>query len=234
MKDKLRESKGSLILEATLILPVVFIILFALLFMGFIQHEQATMDGAAKRGALYAAKIFSDPAYEKVISGAKGDGNSDTVDLANTQFSFSGVGKDIQPYRYFLQNKSTIEKAAVSETSKVIQNSNTGLHDIDVNNINCTVKNYVFYQEITVTVESTFNLPKIFSIAGIPTEYDLEARAVMTVNDPDEFIRNTDFAKDLLVQVIEKLGVSAKIENIETKISESLEKVMEFKNKIFK
>lgn len=235
MKEKLKETKASLILEATIILPVIFIILFALLFMGFIQHEQATIDGAAKRGALYASKVFADPAYTKVIADAKGNGSQDAADLiSDSRFSFSGAGRDIQPYRYFLQSSAAIEQASVAETETIIQNSNTGLHDIDVNNIHCTVKNYVFYQEITVTVTSTFHLPKIFGVVGLPTDYDLNTRAVMTVNDPDEFIRNTDFAKDLIREVLEQTGLDKKIEGLEKKVSESLQKIVDFKNKIFK
>ena len=96
------------------------------------------------------------------------------------------------------------------------------------------IKNVVIYMEVTVTASASYGLPEIFGEFGLPTEYKIESRAVRSVNDPDEFIRNADLARDVVGDVLKKTGLDSKLEEIKKTVTERFEKIKDFKNKVFK
>ena len=227
---KIKEEKAAIILESTIVLPLVFVVLFAMIFMGFILHEQSTIDGAAKRGSIYAARLISDPQYSKVIAGAvSGASDPDAVDLFKAEYGFSSLAP-IKPYRYFSNSKGEMESLVTAEVKRIIDKSNTGLHKIDIDNIDYFQENKVIYQKVAIEITSTYKLPNVFAAFNLPTEFELKTRSAMTVNDPDEFIRNADFAVDLVSEVIRLVGET----DVGKSISEKLTKVIEFKDKLFK
>lgn len=52
---------GYALIENVAVMPVVFLIVYALLFAGFILHAQCTIEFAARRGSLYAGKLICAP-----------------------------------------------------------------------------------------------------------------------------------------------------------------------------
>ena len=64
---KLKSEEANSMVENVIILPLIFIILYAIILTCFIIHDRATLDGAAKRGALYAAHCISDPNYDDIL-----------------------------------------------------------------------------------------------------------------------------------------------------------------------
>ena len=109
---------------------------------------------------------------------------------------------------------------------KVINQSNTWMFNIEMDSIVCDIDNYVITQSIEVEVKASYHMPEVFHLLGMPETYDLTAGSVMTVSDQDEFIRNVDFAADLIGRAAEKLGVMEKV-------TEPLQKLMNFVSKVF-
>lgn len=236
MKNKIKilisKNKGNVIFEAVIILPIVFIVIFALFLLGFRLHEQTTLDGAAKRGVIYASKIIADPQYRTVTSASSVDGK-DIVDLNSENGDFTKMD-DIQPYRYFSWNIDDEKNAVENYVSDVIKKSNIGWDDIENVKITYDQKNYVIYQEVSLKITASYELPAIFGNFGLPTHYDIESRAVMAVNDPDEFIRNADLARDIVDNVLVATGADKKIDSVKEKVSSVFGKIIEYKNKLFK
>lgn len=230
---RIREDKGAVLFEAVIILPITFIVLFAMFLLGMHLHEQTTLDGAVARGAIYASKILSDPQYTKVTSKKYEDYNKDEVDLESADADFSS-NASIKPYRYFDIRKTQEEDMVESYVESMIKKSNIGLEDIENVSVNCSIKNVVIYMEVTVTASASYGLPEIFGEFGLPTEYKIESRAVRSVNDPDEFIRNADLARDVVGDVLKKTGLDSKLEEIKKTVTERFEKIKDFKNKVFK
>lgn len=230
---KVREDKGAVLFEAVILLPITFIVLFAMFLLGLHLHEQTTLDGAVNRGAIYASKILSDPQYTKVTSKNYEDYDKDEVDLESADTDFSNAAS-IKPYRYFDLNKTEEEGLIKTYVENMIEKSNIGLEDIENVSVNCSIKNVVIYMEVTVTATASYDLPEIFGNFGLPTEYKIESKAVRSVNDPDEFIRNADLAKDVVDDVLEMTGLDSKIDGIKTTVKERFGKIKDFKNKLFK
>lgn len=218
--EKLKNEEANSLVENVIIMPLIFIILYAIIMTCFIIHDRATLDGAAKRGALYAAHCIADPNYDDILrkSGSSAGSLDTSVDITQegAKFDFSQNGKDIKAYRYINNSSSKINEKVTAEIKAIIENTRIQWRDLKVEDIQYSCKNYFLYQEVTVTLEAHYPMAKFFKIIGLDDGFDYTVTAKMTVNDPDEFIRNADLVVDTIVQIDNKCG---------NKISESVSKV---------
>lgn len=221
------KESGYALVENMIVMPIVFLVLFALLFAGCILHAKCTIESAAKRGVIYATKLICDPQYEKITENAIDTSKGELNELSSEDYNFSAIGH-YQPYRYILSFKNdSIETKAKDYVQRIISQNTTWMFHIDTNSIECKAENFVLTQNVKIKVTASYYTPKIFHYLGIPETYDLVAQAVMTVSDQDEFIRNVDFAADLVKDIAEERKIAEKI-------SQPIEKLMNFVNKIFK
>lgn len=208
--SKLKSEKGNSMVENVIILPLIFIIIYAMIMTCFIIHDRSTLEAAAKRGAIYAARCISDPNYSKILQNSgNSQGTLDTsIDITdeNSQFSFTGIGKNIQPYRYITSSSSNINNQVVSEVESIVNKTRIPWRELEVDDIQYECVNKMLYQDVTVTLKANYPIPKFFGAFGIDTEYEYSVSAKMTVNDPDEFIRNADMVVDLITQVDNATG----------------------------
>ena len=90
-------------------------------------------------------------------------------------------------------------------------------------------KNMFIYQDVTVTVRATYNLPEFFQLVGLETKYVYESTAKTRTTDPDEFIRNADLIVDLVCMVDDKL-LGGSLQKVSGKISELATKLIDWIN----
>ncbi len=232
LKKRRSESDGYAVVENMAVLPVVFLVIYALLFAGFILHTQCTIESAARRGVLYGGRLICDPQYGRVTARAADASQGELNEMSGSDWNFA-YGSDIsyQPYRYipFLNGDyfGEVDRSVEDYVRKILSQGTTWMFRIDEGGVDCEAKNYVLSQNLTVKVTASYPLPKLFSWLGLPEAYELKAQAVMTVGDQDEFIRNVDYVADLA----EKSGLTGKIKEAITK---PLNKLREFTDKLFK
>ena len=63
IKYKIKEDKANAVVENIVVLPIILMVLMLIIIMCFIMHDKSTVEGAAKRGAIYAAHCISNPNY---------------------------------------------------------------------------------------------------------------------------------------------------------------------------
>ena len=224
----LRDERASAMVENVIVLPLIFFVIYFMILASFLMHDMGTIDAAAKRGAIYAAHCICDPNYASVRSMSGGDkGNLDIKDDVKI-FVFNGVGKSIKPYRYLFGTRD-IEESVKEEVRAILEKTRVPWRKIEIEDINYSNKNMVFYQDVTVSITAKYPLPKFFEVLGLDSKYEYSASAKMTVNDPDEFIRNADLAVDLMVQVDRATG--GHLSNATQKVSELADKVLGWLNK---
>lgn len=221
---KLKDENANALIENAIVLPVVFIIIYALILTSFIVHERTVLEAAAKRGAIYASHCICDPNYEVIITDAGSEKGDIDISQSVKTFSFSGVGHKIKPYRYLTGGSSGIEKQVGEEVQGVIDKTRIPWRNIEVVGINYDTTNYVVYQDITVTVEANYKIAEYFKSIGLDTKYNYKVTAKMTVNDPDEFIRNADLIVDTATEVLNKTGNSNIVDSIK-KSTETIDKI---------
>lgn len=222
--SRIKEESAGAMVENVIVLPLVFVIIFFMILSAFMMHDRATIEAAAKRGAIYAASCISNPNYASIV------GQTGELDIAydkeNATFSFSGVGKNVNAYRAFNggNNMSTQVKAQVQ---KIVEKTRIPWLPQDTVSVEYKQKNMFIYQDVTVTVRATYELPAFFALFGLETNYTYEATAKTRTTDPDEFIRNADLVVDLVCMIDDKL-LDNKLQKVTDKISELATKVLDW------
>ena len=61
-----KEKGAATLIEYAIVLPIVFAIVFMLIFVGFTMHQKAVMEAATQRSAIYVARTITDPSYENI------------------------------------------------------------------------------------------------------------------------------------------------------------------------
>ena len=212
---KIKDESANALVENVIILPLIFIIIFAIILTIFVVHDRSTIEAAARRGAIYASHCVIDPNYSKI---ATSTGDLDVH--VDSTFSFSGISKNIKAYRY-LTGGDNVQAAVATEVRNIVSKTRIPWRPASSVQVVCNQRNYFIYQNIEVSVSSDYTLPAFFGAFGLDTKYEYTATAKIAANDPDEFIRNADLVVDLITSLDEIL-TGGKIGNSISKITEKI------------
>lgn len=217
--NKITNEKGAIIVEASIVFPVMFFVLLFIIFIGNIYYEQAKVDEIVLKYAVKGAECVADPFLNNMTNGS---GIPKTMNDV----------KDIEPYRYILGSVtdgsvSSVEdsisqevKNEINDTSLVFfGNSKANIIGHDNDKI-ATFNNYVVYSTFIVQVNYEIKMPIAFLGDDYPTVVKMSSRAEVPVSDAPEFIRNVDMAVDIL----EGTKAGDAIQKIFTKAGEFINK----------
>lgn len=190
IKHKLKSEHGAVqIVEATFVFPIMFIILFFLIYMGNAFFVKAQVEGVVESRAIEGASYCTDPMLESI---KQNNGAIPSLDNIKTE-----------PYRYIFGGMNSIEdKIATAVQNDIEGNSASFFKNMKPNlktsktNI-AKFNNYVVYSTFSVEVKYELKFPIKFLGADTPTVMTLNSRAEVPVSDTAEFIRNTDMVVDL-------------------------------------
>lgn len=227
IKYKIKEDKANAVVENIVVLPIILMVLMLIIIMCFIMHDKSTVEGAAKRGAIYAAHCISNPNYAEILTQSGNTPGSLDVSVSNGAFSFTGISKKINAYRYLRPGKTPgLEAKVNSEVLAIVEDTRIPWRDIDIVSIKFEQNNKIYYQDVKVTIDVSYPISPVFAVVGMDSVFDYSVSAIMTVNDPDEFIRNADLIVDLIVEIDNKTGNH--LSNITDKISSLAAKVIDW------
>ena len=203
-------SKGSFTLEATIIFPIVLIIIIGLLCIPFILYQkvsiQALADYSARRGVRTWGNINKD------INTGRSNFNTDK----------SCYLKKIEFHEYDNSEAGKEEKLGNWIVAKL--KTNAFLYDKNTN-VNVNMKNYFIFKKLNLEIKKYYKIP--FSICD--TKYSLvKGNSLIAFNNPVSLTRNVDF----LVEVEKELegkyksfeDLMEKIRNVIKDITQSIEK----------
>ena len=196
IRQGLHNEKGAMVIvEATIVFPVMLFVLLFIIFIGNTYYEQAKVDDIVLRYAIKGAQYVADPFKQSMEKG--------TVPTNTKEIK-------LEPYRYlpFLSDFGYISDVE-KDLSKRVTNEIKQGGMIFFNNANARIvggedgniarfENHVLYSTFVVQVQYQIKFPIRFLGEERPTIVNLTSRAEVPVNDQTEFIRNVDMAVDLL------------------------------------
>ncbi len=196
--EKLKNTRGAVIVEAAIVFPVTFFVLLFIIFLGNLFYEQARVDDIVMRYAIRGAQCAADPFLDSMYTsgGTSVPRDPDTIVL--------------EPYRYvmgFLEGSSitTIETSFSKQIMKEINESgliffnDTGAKYVSSENGSiCKFNNNFLCSTFIVQVNYAVTFPISFMDLNKPILLRMTSRAEVPVSDTDEFIRNIDMAVDLI------------------------------------
>lgn len=203
MKKRIQSENGVVIVEATIVFPVMFLVIFLMLVAGNAYLQKCKVEAFANRLALSGAAYCADP----LLKSAEKESFPDSSEL------------HIKPYRYFFGGMKDIKAEIESDAYKGMDKVHTGLfsgmkpqHPV----IEVEFNNQYIYSTFQVEFDYDITMPFRLLFAKDYIKMHFSTQADVPVSDSMEFIRNVDMVDDYL----ESSGGKEKIQEVINKAKE--------------
>ncbi|MDR1064995.1 MAG: pilus assembly protein [Oscillospiraceae bacterium] len=213
---KLKNENGLVIIEATIVFPVTFLVIFLLIFVGNAYFEKCKVEAIVTEVTLNGAAYCADPMLGYV---------DETGALPEFEDTLKHSPDYIAPYRYFSGMagvKSKIEEDLKARLGNVSTGLFSGMKPEPSETV-ITFDNNVVYSTFSVDLE--YRVPVPVKLLGAKDIFILKVttHAEAAVTDVPEFMRNVNMAEDYL----EQTGVKEKFDEGKAKIKNSIDKAKE-------
>lgn len=210
--NSIKNEKGAAtVMEAVIVFPIMIVVIVFLIYLGNGMYQMSKISAAVSRYAIEGAQMCTDPYYYDI------EGKSEVP---------SSYESGIQPYRYLLQTDKghiqSVTRKIEKSLSKAINSSGyfMGMEPkIYFQEVN--YNNHFFYS--TFSCEVRYRITMGIKLIGDKDfkVIDSSAYAEVAVNDPADFIRNTN----MVIDYVQGTEIGSKITE---KISSAMGKVQEF------
>ncbi len=187
LKRELTKEKGAVqIMEASIVFPIMFIILFFLIYMGNAFYEKTQIEYVVNHYAIEGAAYCADP----ILSAIKANGAVPSVSNLESE-----------PYRYLFGVGDV-----PSDIARKVKETINGKAFSFFSNMSPTVtaranfNNKIIYSTFSVEADYQIRFPISFLGRSTPPVVDGSVRAEIPVCDTPELIRNTDMVIDFMQQ----------------------------------
>lgn len=173
--------RGSMTVEASIIVPLVILSIVALIYMGIVLYQQAQLRSAADMAAEAGAMVWSDAKADT------GTGRVEMPDIGSGSLYWRLVDAD----REEKLKRITIYAENALRKGRLLNAATT--------KVSADIKDYVVYKKLEVAVENTYELPlgSLLRLFGASGRFSIKVKSESVIDEPVELIRNVDFAIDL-------------------------------------
>ncbi|MDE6925577.1 MAG: hypothetical protein K2O97_04085 [Acetatifactor sp.] len=200
-----KSEQGTAMVEATLMLPFCMIMIVGVLYAALYLCQKANIQSDLETALLYYKAAESDT-YVEAKTQMEYDGNG--LEAVGSNY---GTVRYLNPYRFFFMKFKEGDYRSFFRSICGHMFFDTG------DNVSITAQrhNYVFYKTIEATATQTVKPPVNLSWVGGPEKMIIEVTGEIVINDGDDFIRNVDFAIDMLADTemgrfVQGIGQKAK------------------------
>lgn len=184
------ESGAALVVESSIVYPIVFVCLLFLIMISLIFVQKATLQSDAEKAAEYIARSISYEGYSNVM---KLTSNGIEYNDNLTKEDVTLLLTDEYLYDAFTETTINLQKCE-NEIEQIASEHNF----FRMNKIDCTIEvnNNVMNKSVTVTIKNSLGLSDLFGRFGLIDEFYYEVSAVASIGSPSEFVRDVDFVND--------------------------------------
>ena len=207
LNNKKKNEYGAAEVEATLILPMIIMMVLLSLYISLFICQRAILQANLETAAMYYRNSLTD----SFVNVRESMGIYEEGDTESRKGSIYKANRPLNPYRGMFGNSkqmANFEDFFWSEANNLVDKDNI--------TISCVYKYYVIYEQIDISAVQKFFIPIDLSYIGVGDSMEITATARVIAADHDGFINNVDYVIDIL----EKTGVTQKIENIASKVGE--------------
>lgn len=211
--DKLYDKKGSLTLQASLVFVVLILSVITIICICMLLYQ----------------KVYVQSVADLAIKAGAAAWNNSEKNMTLGRVSKKSLKEGGLYWRLF-DAKSSGKKKILKQ---YIQNRLNAFNLFKpVNSINIEVKDGIFYKKLMISIKNTYDIPfgSLVRIFGINEKYTFEVKSEAVINEPIEFIRNTDFVLDIEKEFETKYPEYGEaVKRIRSMMSSLQEKISEFK-----
>lgn len=206
--NKLKNESGVVFVEASVVFPVMFLVIILMLYMGNAYLQKCRIEALVNKAAAEGAAYCADPLLRQ----------------AGSLPSVGGL--NVYPYRAFSGDgvgdvESELEGKLQDQIEELGAGYFMGMHPRVVSGPNAVYHNAFIYGTFEIAVEYEIVFPIRMIGADENVSIKMRSLASMPVSDTSEMIRNVDMIEDYL----EQLGVIDKLQELKDKIGEVVSKL---------
>lgn len=194
--SKSNGESGHVIVEATILIPFCILMVFALYYAALFLCQKASLQASLQNALIYYKNAGSDTyveasdrmTYRQMGETVAGDG------------SRYGEPSYLFPYRFLFGVGSDSSRFHQGAFASFFRSLYRNMFFDDGSNVVIEAKesNYVVYRTITATATQTVRPAISLEMVGMPGTLTLSASGTVVLSDGDDFIRNVDFAVDIV------------------------------------
>lgn len=217
------KEKGAIMLEATIIFPIVLMTVMALLYMGLMKLQETAMLYQVQRVASQGSMMVASPGYAELCD------NGNSLDARKIDFASFPSNID-EYYKAYHENPIRLYREIFGCTwigeSELTSYGNKVLDTVSIlalgNFVNKEIRLERNFWGTTVVAEIGYEIrtPAVLRYFDLPETLGWKQAAYSKAIDPAGFIRNTDLAADAIVLGCEKLGLKDGLDKIITFMNE--------------
>ena len=196
MSTKNKHFKGSVVVEAAIYLPFVFMAILVVFMYASMLYQQVVLQSVSQQVANFCSMQLRDPGFKRLLE------NNEYSDITILDYSRN------YPYRYLFKN-NTNKEVLINIAKQLVDKSIIG----NTSNLKIEIKqsNYLITNSYLVLISQQFNSPIDLSLLGLPKNFEIKEQSLIRVVDQAEFIRNSDLAFELVKKIDNKLKVTETI-----------------------
>jgi len=180
----LKTNKGSIVVEASLVFPVVFLAIIAVMYMCMLLYQKVYIQSIADLGVERGAATWSNPAKDTAL------GSLTQEDLKSGGLYWRLFDLERDKRRSNLKNYIEKRLGAFNILESIMDPGQR---------VSVEIVDYIIYKKLVVSVNERYKIPvgKTLRMFGLDENYAVSVRSEAVLNEPVEFIRNTDFILDV-------------------------------------
>lgn len=208
--QNIRSEQGSMaIVEAAYVFPIMFFVIFFLIYFGNMYYVKASVDSIVSCEAIKGAQYYANP-WVKTVN----------EELGKTKVPEKNM--DVQPYRQFFSDR-TIQGQIQQETEEKIRKLGGGAFagmNPKVSSCKAKYNNRILYADFGVEADYKITFPIRFLGTKESTSISFSASEVVNVTDNTEFVRNTD----MVIDYYQRSKLKDKIDGLKQKVNNFISK----------
>lgn len=203
MKESLKKEKGSLVVEATIVFPVMFLIVIFLIFLGNVYYQRSRAQSVFTQSVIEYAARESNPMLKQYME----DG------------SLGAVGQnDFKPYRYLDFSSRGAEIG--SEVEDELDAMGGGLFssmEYESPSVAVKYKTYGIYAKVEAEMTYSITMPVKLLGQTEATKINFEEYIEVPAMEGSEMVRNVNMVKDFVDRSETASSIAQKAGDILTK-----------------
>ena len=191
IKHILVSNRGSAVVEATILFPIIFMIFFGLVILAMYLPTRSALQYATQ-GAANALAVEQGDTW---------------LNYDENSLSYKWAGSKSELPNVYVALVNSMGKGDYNSKARTIVTkleSKTPTFKSGTLEVKCYVNNYIIYKEIIVTATRKIPSPINLSFINFPTEIPITVSSTAVVQNGDEFTRNVDLAVEVVGELRKK------------------------------
>ena len=231
-----KKEDGVMMVEETIVYPIVIICVCLVIFMGMYELQGVITYSRAQFIADQTAKMYQDCDYGKygVMEPGKTD-FSQLISEINTSTGEGGAWDHDLYYRWRQSGRDTLILPAGQtsyESVNILDHMQGQLEAYldktivfkSERSIDFDYNDKLLYAVVRVEVTDSIKVPKFLKYIGIPTDWSRTTVATAVASDATQFVRTTDLVRDCVKKLLERFGLMDKVNVVFDKLNNLLDK----------